>query len=171
MNNYLIPWNRGQMSKCQRLISRQGLQKYNEMIITQFFKKVSFEKNLHIVTHLFTDCFLSYLVLPSCWHSLNLVQGIFTWSWQDSEICCRLCQHQTAMPTTYSVCKLRYKQFFISVFPSLEERENAYITPLFVLLFLGNSGPSVTTKEINIKIVFFLHHDPTLKMKWNKPMP
>ena len=27
------------MSKCQRLISRQGLQKYNEIIITQFLKK------------------------------------------------------------------------------------------------------------------------------------
>ena len=45
----------------------------------------------------------------------------------------------------------------------MEERENAYITPLFVLLFLGNSGPRVITREINIKIVFFLH--PSLKMK------
>ena len=67
------------MSKCQRLIRRQGLQKYNEITITQFKKKkVSFKKNPDIVSHLFTECFLSYLVLPSCWHSLNLVQGIFT---------------------------------------------------------------------------------------------
>lgn len=55
------------MSKCQRLIRRQGLQKYNEITITQLKKKkVSFKKNPDIVSHLFTECFLSYLVLPSC---------------------------------------------------------------------------------------------------------
>ena len=55
------------MSKCQRLIARQGLQKYNEIMVTQLKKKeVSFKKNPKGVSHLFTKCFLSYLVLPSC---------------------------------------------------------------------------------------------------------
>ena len=53
--------------------------------------------------------------------------------------------------------------FCVVFFFLMEERENAYITPLFVLLFLGNSGPRVITREINIKIVFSLH--PSLKMK------
>ena len=165
MNNHLTPWNLGQMSKCQRLITRQGLQKYNETMITQFKKKRSIfqkesqgsESPLHQVFPVLSGVafmlaqfkFSSrniYMILARLGNMLSSV------STPDSYAYSIFCLY-TPLKAVFDFCF-----FFL-----MEERENAYITPLFVLLFLGNSGPRVITREINIKIVFSLH--PSLKMK------